>query len=123
MASCIFCSPNRNGIFKEIILENDHAFAVLDNFPVSPGHTLIISKMHYDSWFTAPMTVQNSILALQQQAHTWLQTRYRPDGYNVGTNCGIASGQSVFHLHYHIIPRFIGDHPDPTGGIKRIFFQ
>lgn len=120
MSSCIFCNINENKIFKEIILENEHAFVALDNFPASPGHLLIISKAHFEHWFSTPLEVQQHMLVLQQQAYSWLSNKYQPDGYNVGTNCGPAAGQSVFHVHYHLIPRFIGDHPDPRGGIKRV---
>lgn len=123
MSDCIFCDAKNNTIFKEIILENAHAFVVPDNFPASPAHVLLISKEHFEHWFLTTIEVQQSMLVLQQQAYAWLNNRYRPDAYNLGTNCGAAAGQSVFHVHYHIIPRFIGDYPDPKGGVKRAVYN
>lgn len=119
MDDCIFCNAKENKVFKEIIFENEHAFLVPDNFPATQGHLLVISKQHFANWFVTPLAVQQSILNLKQQAYAWLVKRFQPDGFNIGTNCGAAAGQSIFHIHYHIIPRYIGDHPNPSGGIRR----
>lgn len=120
MAKCIFCAPNRSTTFNEIIFENEYAMVVADNFPVSEGHLLVISKEHFEHWFLAPSVVQRSIQSLLQKAHDWLKLKYNPDGFNVGANCGKAAGQTVFHLHYHLIPRYIDDHFSPTGGIRHV---
>ena len=118
MSECIFCLPKRNELFKENLLENDAAVAVFDNFPASPGHMLIIPKQHFEHWFVAPRAVQDKIQDLVQATHDWLLTQYKPDGFNIGANCGKAAGQTVFHLHYHVIPRYFGDHENPAGGIR-----
>lgn len=120
MKECIFCIPNRNETFKEILFENAHAFAVLDSFPVSAGHLLIISKQHFDHWFVTPTEIQQGINYLLTQAYEWLMQSYNPDGFNIGANCEKAAGQTVSHLHYHIIPRYIGDHPNPAGGVRHV---
>ncbi len=118
MDKCIFCLPKRNELFKEVVLENDAAVVVFDNFPVSPGHLLIIPKQHFEHWFVATRAVQDGIQDLVQGAHDWLMLHHNPDGFNIGANCGKAAGQTVFHLHYHIIPRYFGDHDSPAGGIR-----
>ena len=118
MKECIFCEPSRSTIFSNILFENELAIVVPDNFPVSQGHLLIIPKEHFENWFAAPLLVQNSIQSLLEQAHAWLLQRYQPDGFNIGANCGKAAGQTIFHLHYHVIPRYTNDHPSPSGGIR-----
>lgn len=118
MSQCIFCEPRRKTTFKEFILENEHAYVVEDAYPVSPGHCLVIPKQHFENWFVTPLDVQNSIQQLLRHAHDWLVKKHKPDGFNIGANCGEAAGQTIFHLHYHIIPRFNGDHPNPAGGVR-----
>lgn len=120
MTDCIFCAPFRAKTFPEIKFENAHALVVSDSFPVSTGHMLIISKQHFENWFVTPKEVQESINALLQQTQQWLIQQYNPDGFNIGANCGKAAGQTIFHLHYHIIPRYNGDHPNPAGGIRHV---
>lgn len=120
MDKCIFCSPLREKTFDEIKFENANALVVADSHPVSTGHMLVISKQHFSDWFVTPKEVQEDINSLLQKTHSWLMQQYKPDGFNIGANCGKAAGQTVFHLHYHIIPRYIGDHPNPAGGIRHI---
>lgn len=118
MSECIFCAPRRSRIFNNIIFENGHAIVVPDNFPASKGHLLIIPKEHFKDWFETPQVVQEGMQSLLRQAHSFLVQQYNPDGFNIGANCGEAAGQTVFHLHYHIIPRYLNDHPNPAGGIR-----
>jgi diadenosine tetraphosphate (Ap4A) HIT family hydrolase len=101
-------------------LENDSAIVVYDNFPVSPGHSLVIPRQHYEHWFETPAQIQNDMNVLLQQTYVFLKQKFKADGFNVAANCGVAAGQSVFHTHFHIIPRYTGDHHDPVGGIRRI---
>ena len=105
---------------ERILRETEHAFAVKDLHPVSPGHILIISKQHFEHWFETPQHVQHDVMNLAQQMKEWLHENFQPRGYNLGLNCGVAAGQSVLHLHLHLIPRYRGDSKNPRGGIRGV---
>ena len=117
LTSCPFCTldPSR------IILSNGHAIAIRDGFPVSEGHTLIIPKRHIASLFEATTEEQAALFELLGQARQQLMDELSPDGFNIGINDGTAAGQTVMHLHIHLIPRYAGDQPDPRGGVRWIF--
>jgi diadenosine tetraphosphate (Ap4A) HIT family hydrolase len=113
-APCLFCAP------RGVTGENSLAYATRDSYPVSPGHTLIIPRRHCPDFFaltSEEMAACLDLLVSEQQA---LATAFTPDGYNIGVNVGPAAGQSVFHVHIHLIPRFAGDHPSPQGGVRQI---
>ena len=96
---------------------NGVAFAFLDNYPVSPGHALIVTRRVVPTWFDATSEEQLWIMELVSEVKNLLDQREpRPDGYNVGFNAGEVAGQTVMHLHVHVIPRYRGDMPDPRGG-------
>ena len=100
---------------------NAVAFVVSDRFPVAKGHTLIIPKRHYGSLFESTETEWKGLWDLMTSAKERLQKDLKPDGFNVGVNDGPAAGQTVPHLHIHLIPRYKGDRPDPRGGVRWIF--
>ena len=100
--------------------ENDLAFAIRDRFAVSPGHTLIITKRVTPTWFDATPEEQRAIFELVDRVKADLDAEVHPDGYNVGFNAGAAAGQTVDHLHVHVIPRFDGDMDDPRGGVRHV---
>ena len=106
--------------------ESDHlaanafAFAIFDGFPVSPGHTLVVPRRVVASWFEATREEQHALLALMDDVKALLDVRFAPDGYNIGINAGEAAGQTVMHLHVHLIPRYRGDVADPRGGIRHV---
>ena len=102
------------------VAANALAFAILDGFPVSPGHTLIVPKREIPTWFDASKEEQHAMLELIDMVKQELDSEFRPDGYNVGFNAGEAAGQTVMHLHLHVIPRYRGDVADPRGGIRHI---
>jgi len=114
---CPFCTLDESGI----IASNAHALAVYDGFPVSPGHVLIIPKRHIASFFEATGDEQLALLELLNGIRQLVQTERTPDGFNIGINDGAAAGQTVMHLHIHLIPRYAGDQPDPRGGVRWIF--
>jgi diadenosine tetraphosphate (Ap4A) HIT family hydrolase len=114
--TCPFCNPTT----AEIVLSNDLAFARFDEFPVNPGHILIIPKRHVSSYFDTTQEEQQSMNELLLACKHLLDTKYEPDGYNVGINIGEAAGQSVFHVHMHLIPRYVGDIDNPRGGIRKV---
>lgn len=103
------------------ILSNSHAIAIYDGFPVSPGHCLIIPKRHIASFFDATKAEQSALFDLVSKMQEILKNDRNPDGFNIGINVGEAAGQTVMHLHIHLIPRYAGDQPDPRGGVRWIF--
>ncbi len=100
------------------LASNELAFAILDRYPVSEGHALIIPKRLVASWWDATQAEHHALLALAEQVKQLLEQRHAPDGWNLGVNVGAAAGQTVDHLHLHLIPRYDGDVPDPRGGIR-----
>lgn len=117
LPTCPFCNLDNS----RIIQANTHAIAIFDGYPVSPGHCLIIPKRHLASFFEATREEQTAILDLLTEMHAFLQKEHNPDGFNIGINDGSAAGQTVMHLHIHLIPRYAGDMPDPRGGVRWIF--
>ncbi|GAW90947.1 HIT family protein [Calderihabitans maritimus] len=116
MDSCIFCSEPET----EIVAENDLARAFYDKYPVNEGHVLIVPKRHVETLFEATLEELDAINRLLFKVKDKLDKKFNPDGYNVGVNVGRAAGQTIFHLHYHVIPRYLGDVKDPRGGIRKI---
>ena len=114
-APCIFCNPER-----EIIVENDAAIAVYDSYPVSPGHALVLPRRHVVTIWDLDDSEYDACFRLVRELRPILETRYGPDGFNVGANCGEAAGQSVWHAHIHVIPRYRGDVDDPLGGVRHV---
>lgn len=92
-----------------------------DGYPVSPGHGLLIPRRHVQSFFDLSGEEQSDLLGLLGRARAALQAQHQPDGFNIGINDGSAAGQTVMHLHVHLIPRYAGDRPDPRGGVRWIF--
>jgi diadenosine tetraphosphate (Ap4A) HIT family hydrolase len=113
---CPFCTLP----LERIIDSNDLALVIRDGYPVSPGHTLVIPKRHIGSWFEISQAEQQALLDLLAKAKAVLETESMPDGYNIGINDGPSAGQTVPHLHMHLIPRYKGDQEDPRGGVRWI---
>ena len=114
--TCPFCNPP----VEEIVLANDLCYARYDKFPVNPGHLLLIPFRHVAGFFEATDEEQAALLALVREAKRLLDDRFHPDGYNIGVNVGTAAGQSVMHLHVHVIPRYAGDMEEPRGGVRGV---
>lgn len=117
MSICPFCNSDTS----RVLTANDNAIAIPDGFPVTPGHTLIIPKRHIASFFEATREEQADLLALLAEMRQRLIEERKPDGFNIGINDGAAAGQTVMHLHIHLIPRYAGDMLDPRGGVRWIF--
>lgn len=98
--------------------QNAHAFWIRDGFPVSRGHSLVIPRRHLASFFEATQEERSALLALLDDARAAAIAEFQPDGFNIGINDGAAAGQTVPHLHIHLIPRYAGDVQDPRGGIR-----
>lgn len=114
--SCPFCNPDPARVFYEGKLVK----ALWDGFPVSPGHALLVPRRHVATWFDATPEEQLELMAAINNVRTTIIARHKPDGFNVGVNIGRAAGQTVFHLHVHVIPRYEGDVEDPTGGVRGV---
>ena len=112
--TCPFCSLPH----ERIVQENEHALWIYDGFPVSPGHSLIIPKRHVGSFFEVSTEERMSMLALLDLAKAAVDDQYHPDAYNIGINDGAAAGQTVPHLHLHLIPRYSADVSDARGGVR-----
>lgn len=110
-------------IFKEIdasriIDQTVYFFIIKDAYPVSPGHLLIISRAEKSDFFALSNEEKEDLLLCIDQAKSIIESEHQPDGYNIGMNCGEAAGQTIFHFHCHLIPRYQGDIENPRGGIR-----
>lgn len=115
-------SPFLNAPHSTWIASNGLAFAIPDQFPVSPGHTLVVTRRIVPQWFDATPAEQAALMELVNQVKRLLDTSCspKPDGYNVGFNSGSAAGQTIPHVHIHVIPRYAGDMADPRGGVRHV---
>lgn len=102
----------------KIIYKGKHFFLVRDIYPVSPGHTLIISNDERIDFFQLNQNERTELNELILVARKLIEQEYKPDGFNIGMNCGEVAGQTVMHFHCHVIPRYKGDMNDPRGGIR-----
>ena len=115
--NCPFCKAESE---RDIIASSTLSVAFYDGFPVSPGHALIIPKRHVSSFFDLSQEERQDLFNLADSVKRIVEERYHPDGYNIGVNVGEAAGQSIFHVHMHLIPRYQGDVPNPRGGVRGV---
>jgi len=113
---CPFCKPSPDRIF----LRTESVVGLWDTYPVSPGHALLVPVRHVATWFDATPDEQAALLDTLRLAKNCIESRQSPDGYNIGINCGASAGQTIFHLHVHLIPRYAGDVVDPRGGVRHV---
>jgi len=114
---CQFCILPESRVW----FEQGSALVFKDAYPISPGHTLVITKRHVKSLFDLVGDEREDLFNGLSRAKDLLLSELRPDGFNIGINDGIAAGQTVFHLHVHLIPRYQGDSVEPRGGVRWIF--
>jgi len=112
--NCVFCSLDK----ERVVDQCDLTVTFRDGYPVSPGHTLIIPKRHVTTFFSLTEDEQVAINKAIQKSKINLDTEFSPNGYNIGINNGKVAGQTVFHMHVHLIPRYKGDVNDPKGGVR-----
>ena len=117
MNNCFFCKSINN---KDFLLENELAVARFDDFPVNNGHLEVITKRHVKDWWQTTLEEKIAIFNLLDEAKKIIDERYNPDGYNIGMNLGEKAGQSIMHLHVHLIPRYDGDVKNPRGGLRTV---
>ena len=116
MTSCVFCEfpPTAD------LPRNELAYTRYDKYPVTPGHLLVIPFRHVSNYFEVTAEEKQSLWALVEEAKLFLDRQYAPAGYNIGINVGVEAGQTVMHLHLHLIPRYRGDVADPRGGVRGV---
>ena len=114
---CPFCNVSNE---REIIAESVSAFAIYDKYPVSPGHALVIPNQHIGDYFELSVVEQIDCWELVNKVKGIISGRFNPDGYNIGINVGHSAGQTVPHVHIHIIPRYKGDLERPEGGVRGV---
>ena len=112
---CLFCKDARG-----VSLNSELAYSARDSYAVSPGHTLVIPRRHVASFFDLTPEEINACMALITEERRLLDQEFKPDGYNIGVNVGPAAGQSILHVHIHIIPRYQGDVENPQGGVRHV---
>ena len=112
---CPFCNVER-----EKILETEMSFAIYDGFPVNDGHALIIPNRHTANYFDLSLEEQKDCIELLNRVKGIVQEKYNPAGFNVGININEAAGQTVPHVHIHLIPRYVGDVEEPRGGVRGV---
>lgn len=114
---CLFCDASK------AVVRNALAYARFDDYPANPGHSLIIPFRHFASFFDATPAERAAIFTLADQMRALVDERFAPGGYNLGVNIGPIAGQSVMHLHVHLIPRYAGDVENPKGGVRGVIPQ
>lgn len=114
--SCPFCDMDAS----RIVFQHELVFAMWDAYPVSEGHLLIVTHRHISDWFETTREEQLAVLEALERGRRIIHERYPADGFNFGVNIGLAAGQTIPHLHVHLIPRITGDMPDPRGGVRHV---
>lgn len=116
-SECPFCTPDNTA---SIISETATAFAMFDKYPVSPGHCLVIPKKHLGNYFELTLHEQRACWLLINRCKEIIEKQFSPHGFNIGVNINKAAGQSIDHVHIHLIPRYTGDVDDPFGGVRGV---
>lgn len=116
MTACIFCNPKDD----KNVLQNDLCYARWSNFEVSKGHLLVMPFRHTAGYFDATNEEKAAIWSLVDEGKVLIDELHKPDAYNVGINIGEAAGQTIMHLHVHVMPRYKGDMADPRGGVRGV---
>ena len=112
---CLFCTEPQ-GVSRN----NELAYSARDSYAVSPGHTVVIPRRHVASFFELTPKEITACMELINEERKLLDEEFKPDGYNIGVNIGPAAGQSILHVHIHIIPRYEGDVENPQGGVRHV---
>src|SRR5690554_6108613 len=115
--TCPFCNPEST---KELLLESATAYAIYDQFPVNEGHALIIPKRHCSDYFSLSFKEQSACWFILNKTKEIISEKFNPDGFNVGININETAGQTIPHVHIHLIPRYKDDVENPEGGVRGV---
>jgi diadenosine tetraphosphate (Ap4A) HIT family hydrolase len=113
---CPFCTA----LPAEIVTQNSLAYGIFDTFPANPGHMLAVPFRHTADFFSLLPEERTALFTIVDACRAILEERYSPDGYTIGVNVGPAAGQTIPHVHIHIIPRYAGDVENPRGGVRGV---
>jgi len=113
---CKFCNPSP----ARTMIKGSLGFAAWDRHPVNPGHFLVLPHRHFSDYFEITDDERIELWSLVSQGKEVVEKKFNPDGYNIGINVGQYAGQSIFHLHIHVIPRYKGDVENPRGGVRAV---
>lgn len=113
-------NPFLNPAPGDQVLKNDLCYARWDRYPVSKGHLLVIPFREFESYFGATAEEKRALWGLVDEARVFLDAKFQPAGYNIGINIGRAAGQTVMHMHIHVIPRYPKDMEEPEGGVRGV---
>jgi diadenosine tetraphosphate (Ap4A) HIT family hydrolase len=116
MKGCKFCNINE----RSVVIESELSFAFYDQYPVNEGHVLIVPKKHVVDYFELSSAEKKDIWELVDAVKDILEKKYCPDGFNIGINIGESAGQTIFHCHIHLIPRYKDDMEFPEGGVRGV---
>jgi diadenosine tetraphosphate (Ap4A) HIT family hydrolase len=114
---CIFCNPHKN---LTLLTESATAYAILDGYPLSKGHVLVLPKRHIANYFELPFKEQSACWFMANKVQEILSKEFQPDGFNVGMNINRVAGQTMMHANIHIIPRYQGDTVGAKGGMRQV---
>lgn len=114
---CPFCNPD---LERTLIVESATVYSIFDKFPVSNGHALIIPKKHCADYFDLSFKEQSACFFMLNTVKQIIKEALNPDGFNIGINVGEYAGQTVDHVHIHLIPRYKGDVQQPRGGVRGV---
>ena len=120
MSDCIFCKIVNGEIPAAKVFENEHVMAFLDISQVTKGHTLVIPKVHKENLFELTPDIAKNLFESVPAIANALKEEYKPLGLNLVNNNGEQAGQTVYHFHMHLIPRYAGDVADPKGGVRAV---
>ena len=112
--ACPFCNTS------DFLVKDEYSYVRWDVYPVSEGHALIVPFRHVSSYFDLTNDERKSMFGLLDEAKRLIEEKYNPDGFNIGINDGEAAGQTIMHVHMHLIPRYEGDMKDPRGGVRGV---
>lgn len=112
---CLFCTDPQG-----VSIKRELAYSARDSYPASPGHTVVIPCRHVSSFFDLTPEEVAACMDLINEEKKRIDEEFNPDGYNIGVNVGPAAGQSIFHVHIHILPRYKGDVENPQGGVRHV---
>jgi len=115
MKDCPFCNAG-----DRFFVTSGTAAALWDAYPVNPGHALVVPLAHREHIFECTPEEISDIWKTILKVKEIIDRQHHPDGYNIGANVGRDSGQTIFHCHVHVIPRYAQDTSDPRGGIRRV---
>ncbi len=114
--NCPFCSPNE----ADRVLFSELCYARLDKYPVNPGHLLVIPHRHFADYFDATDEEKAALWEMVDRCKSLTDSAHQPNGYNIGINAGQSAGQTIMHVHIHLIPRYQGDMAEPAGGVRGV---